>query len=387
MESYAGGPGDAVVCARCVMDTSDPDITFDRDGVCNHCHSWARLNATVPRVGANASPGLAKLGARIRAAGEGREYDSIVGLSGGVDSSYVAYLARNLGLRPLAVHFDNGWNAELAVENIQRVVEASGFDLQTYVINWTEFRDIQRAFLLASVIDIELITDHAITAALVSLAHEHGIRYVLSGNNLATEHGLPRTWAWNKGDWTNIKAIHDRFGTVPLKTFPHMTRRRWLAIRLLRHRVAFVNPLDLFRYRRDEAAATLTREFGWRDYGGKHHKSVFTRFYQSFILPNKFGVDKRRAHLSDRIRNGELRRDEALQRLGEPHYPNDVVVATEREFVLKKLGFTDAEFDALMATAPRPHSDFASDRRFFGLVQRLYAPVRFIRRRARAVIG
>src|SRR5262245_44157516 len=213
------------MCTRCVTDTSDHEIPFDAAGGCNHRREADRL---LPMLRRRAVPGaLDALATRIQAAGKGQEYDSIIGLSGGVDSSYAAHLAKQMGLRPLAVHFDNGWNAELAVQNIQRIVEGCGFDLETYVINWPEFRDLQRAFFKASVVDIEMITDHAILAAMTSLAERHGIRFVISGVNIATEHGLPTSWAWSKEDWTNIKAIHARFGTVPLRTFPHMTRRRW----------------------------------------------------------------------------------------------------------------------------------------------------------------
>lgn len=364
------------------MDTSDPDITFDSAGVCSHCHSGDRLLASIRRGPEESTRDLATLAERVKAGGEGHDYDAIIGLSGGVDSSYAAYTAQRLGLRALAVHFDNGWNAELAVENIQRVVEGCGFDLQTYVINWTEFRDLQRAFLKASVIDIEMLTDHAILAALVKLADDHGIRFVVSGNNGATEHGMPSTWVWSKQDWTNIKAIHERFGTVPLKTFPHLTRRRWLAIHTFRRGLEFVEPLNLLPYRRDEAAATLTREFGWREYGGKHHESVFTRFYQSYILPRKFGVDKRRVHLSDRIRNGELTRDQAIEALAQPLYPSPEALANERAFVLKKLGFSDAEFDEIMAAPVRRHDEFPNDVGMFEAVRRAYQPIKFLRKLA-----
>ena len=360
------------------MDTSDPQITFDGDGVCNHCRKADGILAGLRRTPEASERALADLASRIKAAGAGNEYDSVLGLSGGVDSSYAAVLARQMGLRPLAVHFDNGWNAELAVENIRRVVEGCGFDLMTYVIDWPEFRDLQRAFLKSSVIDTEMITDHAIIAAVAHLAEEHRIRWVLSGNNLATEHGLPVAWVWDKGDWTNIEAIHARHGTVPLKTFPHQTRRRWLAIRLLRRGFRVADPLNLVPYRRDEAAATLAREFGWRDYGGKHHESVFTRFYQSYILPTKFGVDKRRAHLSARIRNGELTRDDAIRILAEPLYTPDAL-ATERDFVLKKLGFSEAEFDEILAAPPRRHDDYPSDRRLMDLLRLVNRPVRAVR--------
>lgn len=367
------------------MDTSDPDITFDDAGVCSHCRTGDQLLASIRRTPEQSELALAALAERIKATAQGNDYDVIIGLSGGVDSSYAAYVTHKLGLRAMAVHFDNGWNAELAVENIQRVVEGCGFDLQTYVINWPEFRDLQRAFLKASVIDIEMLTDHAIVAALVKLADDHSIRFVVSGTNIATEHGMPRTWVWSKQDWTNIKAVHKRFGAIPLKTFPHVPRRRWLAIRLLRRGPQFVEPLNLIAYRRDEAAATLTREFGWREYGGKHHESVFTRFYQSFILPTKFGVDKRRVHLSDRIRNGELTRDQAIELLAQPLYPSQEALANERAFVLKKLGFSDAEFDEIMAAPVRRHDEFANDRLALEAFRLFYRPVRAFRGLAASV--
>jgi N-acetyl sugar amidotransferase len=365
-------------CTRCVMDTSDERIQFDANGVCNHCHDGDRDLAALPTESEGDSR-LAPLVARIKAGGVGREYDAILGLSGGVDSSYAAILAHRHGIRALAVHFDNGWNSELAVENIQRIVEATGFDLRTYVIDWPEFRDLQRAFLKASVIDIEMLTDHAILASLVRLAREHDIPFILSGTNHATEHGMPHHWVWSKADWTNIKDIHARFGSVPLKTYPHLTRRRWLAMHGFDRGPQIVEPLELVHYRRDLAVETLHREIGWRDYGGKHHESVFTRFYQSWILPRKFGVDKRLVHLSARIRNGEITRAQAEQALEQPLYPSVEALATEREFVLKKLGFTEAEFEAIMADPPKPHSAYRSDRPFLRLVEQAYRPVRALR--------
>jgi N-acetyl sugar amidotransferase len=365
-------PAAYLVCTRCVMDTSDPDIRFDPNGVCNHCHTAEGLLARLPQTDAEGQRRLSALAERVRAGGAGRDYDAVIGLSGGVDSSYAALLARDQRLRVLAVHFDNGWNSELAVENIQRVVEGCGFDLQTYVINWPEFRDLQRAFLLASVVDVEMITDHAITAALVGLAAEQRIPFSISGSNTATEHGLPLAWAWSKEDWTNIKAIHAAFGTVPLRSFPHLTRRGWLAIRVLRRGLEFVEPLNAVPYRRDRAAARLASELGWREYGGKHHESLFTKFYQCYILPRKFGIDKRRAHLSDRLRNGELTRPEAIAALEEPLYDSPETERSDRDYVLKKLGFSDADFAAIMAAPPKPHDAYRNDRRFLDLMRRVY---------------
>ena len=349
------------------MDTSDPDITFDPDGICNHCRLADRLLPAVHWTSQDSERALAETAEKIRKAGVGREYDCVIGLSGGVDSSYAALLAHQIGLRPLAVHFDNGWNSELAVENIQHVVEGCGFDLHTYVIDWREFRDLQRAFLQAGVIDVELPTDNAIVAATIGLAREHGIHYLLSGWNFATEHGLPKSWAWHKFDWTNIKAIHEAYGRVPLSTFPHISTMQWRLMQLAGQGVQTVRLLNLVNYRRDQAAAALARQFGWRDYGGKHHESVFTKFYQGAILPRKFGIDKRRVHLSDRIRNGELARDEALAIVSQPLYQPDEL-RMESDYVRKKLGFDAAEWDAIMAAPPRSHRDFASDRQFAGPV-------------------
>lgn len=362
-------------CVRCIMDTSDPDLRLNAAGVCRYCRTADRILPKVQPSPEESERKLEALAARIRRSGEGREYDSVIGLSGGVDSSYTAFLAHRLGLRPLAVHFDNGWDSELAVGNIERIIEACGFDLFTYVIDWVEFRDLQRAFLKASVIDIELLTDHAIFAATLNVAREHGIRFVLSGSNVATEHGLPAAWIWNKQDWTNIRAIHKAYGSVPLKSFPHLTSARWMLIQLLGRDLEVVEPLNLVRYRRDEAAETLTRLYGWREYGGKHHESLFTKFYQGYILPTKFGVDKRRVHLSDRIRNGELTREEALAVIESPPYA-PAELARELEYVIKKLGFSDEEFASIMAAPPRSHAAFPSDRRWTDLVRNLYRPIR-----------
>jgi N-acetyl sugar amidotransferase len=345
------------------MDTSDPDIRFDDRGVCNHCRRAERLLAEIRISPEESEVRLERLASEIRSAGAGKDYDSIIGLSGGVDSSYAALLAHRLGLRPLAVHFDNGWDAEIAVENIHRVVEGCGFDLYTYVVDWREFRDLQRAFLQASVVDVELLTDNAIYGATINLARDHDVRYLLSGSNTATEHGMPQRWVWHKLDWTNIKAIHQAYGTVPLKTFPHISTTAWRWSQLRGPRIEIVRMLDLVPYRRDIAAAELAAEFGWRDYGGKHHESVFTRFYQDAILPTKFGIDKRKVHLSDRIRNGELSREEALESISQPFYePDDL--RNESEYVRKKLGFTESEWQTILDAPPRSHADFATDRRY-----------------------
>jgi N-acetyl sugar amidotransferase len=355
-------PASGRVCARCVMDESDRNIRFDADGVCNHCHDAERALAKVRLSPEESKARLQALAAEIGKTRTAEGYDSIIGLSGGVDSSYTAWLAHKLGLRPLAVHLDNGWNSEIAVANIHNLVQRCGFDLVTLVIDWPEFRDLQRAFIKAGVVDIEMLSDHAIVATMFRLCRKHGIQTVLSGTNVATEHGMPRSWVWNKQDLTNIRAIHARYGSVRLKTFPTMGLVRSALWRLPAFGYRFVELLDSANYRKTSAIEELKREAGWREYGDKHHESVFTKFYQSYILPTKFGIDKRRVHLSALIRNAEITRGVALEALNEPIY-DPAELRRDREFVLKKLGFSEAEFDALMAAPPVPHDHYRSDRK------------------------
>lgn len=347
---------------RCVMDTSDPDIIFDGSGVCNHCLRATALSHKYVFTEADSSVRLGKLAAEIRASRHGRTYDCILGMSGGIDSSYVAYLAGQLGLTPLAVHFDNGWNSEIAVSNIKSIVQTLGFDLHTEVIDWEEFRDLQRAFLKASVIDIEMITDHAIFASMYRLARKHRIKYVLSGTNFRTEHTMPRSWYWRKQDLVNLKAIHRQYGELPLRTFPTLTTLRFQASRKLGLGQKFVEPLNNINYMRGAAMQTLSKLFGWRYYGGKHYESVFTKFYQAYVLPVKFAVDKRRAHFSDLIHNDEMTRGEAIAELEKPAY-EAAALESDKTYVLKKLGFSDLEFAALMSEKPRSHLEFRSDQR------------------------
>jgi N-acetyl sugar amidotransferase len=355
-------------CVRCIMDTSDPDIVFDEAGVCNHCRRAETLLPTVHFTPEQSEARLRAIAERIKAASRGR-YDSLIGLSGGVDSSYVAYVAHRLGLRPLAVHFDNGWNSEIAVANIEKIVRKCGFDLITYVIDWREFRDLQRAFLRASVIDVEMLTDHAIIAAMYKIAAQHDIKFILSGTNYATEHGMPRSWLWNKQDLRNIRAIHRRYGELKLKSFPMMSTARYVFNRFIRD-YRYVELLNNLNYSKTEAIVTLEREFGWTYYGGKHYESVFTKFYQAYILPAKFGVDKRKVHFSDLLRNGEITRDEALEEMNKPLYRPDEL-EQEKQYVIEKLGFSESEFDAIMKTPPRSHRDFPSDEWLVNIMRRV----------------
>lgn len=345
------------ICSRCVMDTSVPDITFDAGGICQYCKGHEEKVAATPYAKGDGAFQLQQLADKLKAERTG-DYDSIVGLSGGVDSSYVAYQAVKLGLKPLAVHFDNGWNSELAVKNIENIVNKLDLDLVTFVIDWEEFRDIQKAFFAANVIDIEMVTDHAIFAAMYEIANKHKIRYILSGTNAATEAIMPASWQHFKFDLMNLKAIHRQFGSRPIKRYPTLSVWAMAWNHYIRGAKS-VSLLNYLPYRKDQAMQTLKDELGWQYYGGKHYESVFTKFYQAHILPQKFAVDKRRIHLSDLIMNDEISRVDALAELGADLY-DKLTFERERDFVCKKLGMSQDEFNGYMASPPRSHFDFPS---------------------------
>jgi N-acetyl sugar amidotransferase len=340
------------------MDTTDPDITFNSEGESNWWTDFEPQAALRPKGGDLQRELDGALG-RIRQSGKGRPYDCVLGLSGGVDSSYMAYLAKQWSLRPLVVHFDNGWNDELAIGNIEKIVKKLGFPLSTFVMNWPEFRDLQRSYFKASVVDLEVPTDHLITGALHRIAAEQGIKWILSGNNFATEWVLPKAWHYSKGDLENLRGIHRRFGDLPLKHLPKFGV--WQRVWSERVRgVRSVQVLDLIPYKKLAAKKLLKDEFGWRDYGGKHFESVFTRFYQGYILPTKFGIDKRKAHLSNLILNDEITRDEALRELEHPPYEADRIESDKR-YVAKKLGWSAAEFAEILRLPPVSHEVYGTD--------------------------
>ena len=348
------------MCTKLVMDTTDPDISFDADGVCNYWHEFQAFKATLPSP-QERERRLAETVERIKASGKGKPYDSIIGLSGGVDSSYLAYLAKKLGLRPLAVHFDNGWNSELAVGNIEMLVSKLGYDLETFVMDWDEFRDLQRAYFKASVLDLEVPTDHMIFGALYRTAARHGIKHVLSGENYATEWLLPRRWYYTKHDLVNLKGIHRAYGELPLRKLPTFGLWQYLYFTRVLD-IRGVGLLDLIDYNKDGAKRVLYDELGWREYGDKHHEFVFTRFYQGYILPRKFGIDKRKAHLSNLILTGQMSRDDALRQLQQPPYDEDMQ-KSDKQYVAKKLGFSEDEFEAILSQPNRAHEVYGTDRK------------------------
>jgi N-acetyl sugar amidotransferase len=351
------------LCTRCIMDTSDSSIVFDADGVCSNCKRAESLLSTRLQTYRTGAYRIDRLVEAIKASGKGKPYDCVMGVSGGVDSTYVAYIARQHGLRPLAVHFDNGWNAELAVHNIHHALETLGVELYTHVVDWEEFRDLQLSFLKASVSDAEIPTDHGIWSLLYKTAAKFGIKYVLSGTNIMTESILPRSWTHYVTDWTYVKDIHRRFGTKPLKTFPHasMAEFAWL---ILVRKVRMVSILNAVDYDKATAVGVLERELGWRNYGGKHHESIYTRFFQQYILPVKFGIDKRRAHLSSLIMAGQMTREQALAEVSQPS-GDPAQLRRDLEYVAKKFDLSVEAFEAIMALPVKTSDDYRSDSRRF----------------------
>ena len=343
-------------CAVTIMDTTDPDIAFDGDGV----SSWVRYfrEQVRPRWNPQGDPeAFSRLMERIRADGRGKEYDCALGLSGGVDSSFLAYQAKKEGLRPLIVHTDAGWNSDIAVRNIERIVKKCGFDLFTLVIDWDEMADLQRAFLRAGVPNQDIPQDHVIFAAFYGLAAKHRIKWVLSGRNYACESILPRAWGHNALDLRHLAAIHRRFGEKPLGKFPRMSLARYGLLYSVWGGMRVAQPLDLLPYDMAEAMRVLEGEYGWQYYGGKHFESRWTRFFQGWWLPTRFGFDKRLAHLSSRIMSGQITREAALQEMNSEYYTRSMM-EEDRELILKKLRMSPADWERVLATPLHSHYDY-----------------------------
>lgn len=355
------------ICARCLMDTTDPDITFDENGICNHCSSaLKKLDEISFHNETNRQKKIEEIISIIKKSGKNRKYDCLIGLSGGVDSSYLAYIVvKKLGLRPLAVHVDNGWNSELAVQNIENIVKKLNIDLFTYVIDWEEFKDLQRAYLKASVLDLEVLSDNAIVITIHELLKKYRLKYFLIGFNYKAESIMPSSWLYSpKYDSRNIRSIYKQFGSGRrLKTYPLLNIAGYIYYRFL-DKSRSINILDLVPYKKEDAIKILQEELGWRDYGGKHWESKITHFYQAFILPAKFNIDKRKAHLSSLILSGQITREQAMQEMCKP-LMTDEQLEDEKSFFLKKLDLTNDEFNKILQRPAISHYKYPSFNRIF----------------------
>lgn len=345
------------ICTRCVMDTSDPEITFDDQGVCNHCNDFERLTKPNWFPNEEGNRKLQLIFEKIRNFGQGRSYDCILGLSGGVDSSYLALKVHEWGLRPLVVHVDAGWNSELAVANIEAIVKYCNYDLYTHVIDWEEMRDLQLAYLRSAISNQDVPQDHAFFANLYHFAVRNDIRYVLSGGNIATESIFPRSWHGSAMDSINLRSIHKRFGQISLKSYHTISFFDYYLGYPLIQNMQVVRPLNYLPYVKEKAIIELQEKIGWRAYGRKHGESLFTKFFQNYYLPVKFGYDKRRPHLSSLIVSGQMSRSDALSKLEEPLYHPDEL-ESDITFFCKKLRISRDEFNQLMMVPNRHYTDF-----------------------------
>ena len=358
------------MCARCIMDTTDPDIAFDEKECCNHCRGYDEISqARLFPSEVERQRRLEKLVRRIKQDGRGKDYDCVIGVSGGVDSTYVAYLVKQLGLRPLAVHLDNGWDSELAVSNIESVLKKLDIDLYTHVIDWEEFRDLQLAFLKASTPDGEVPTDHAIIAVLYQLAVRHGLRYVIMGTNVISESIMPVKWGYGYSDFRYIRDVHRRFGHRKLATFPHFNLATLFYYNVVR-RIRLISILNYVRYDKSAAMETLQKQLNWVYYGGKHYESIYTRFFQAYILPRKFTIDKRKAHYSNLICSGQLSRSQALEMMQADVFPADQL-ASDQEYVIKKFGITECEFEELMSSPRKTFLDYGTNYHLLHRIKRV----------------
>lgn len=363
------------ICSVSVMDTiADPTISFDDRGRSTYYHQYHERAKLRLFNSPENSHKLHEIVDKIKKAGKGKEYDCIIGISGGVDSTYVAYKVKELGLRPLAIHFDNGWNSELAVKNIENTLNKLGIELFTYVIDWEEFRSLQLAFLRSSTPDGEIPTDHAIFALFFKIANEKGIKYIINGNNFETESVMPLTWSYGHIDWHYIRNVNKLFGTKKLRTYPTITPLKYFYYTFIKG-IRIVSLLNYMPYDKAEAMNVLQNKLDWKYYGGKHYESIYTRFYQGFILPHKFKIDKRKAHLSSLVFADQLTREQALEELKKPIYP-EALLGEDKAFVIKKFGLTLEEFDQIMKLPNKTFMDYPNQFRMLTRMRKVLNTLR-----------
>ena len=345
------------ICTQCIMDTShSPEISFNNEGVCSFCQLFEVFEKNT----------LKKLDKKLefenaiqlmKKEGKGKDYDCMLGLSGGVDSSYLALKLHELGLRVLLVQLDNGWNTEMSTNNIQLISDKCNFDLITYVINWEEFRDIQKSFLMASVRNLEAPSDHAIFATIYNTAIKHNIKYVISGVNYQTEFTSTSSYGHSYSDLIHIKALHKMFGSQKMKTFPTLPYWKRLYYDLFVSKVQYVTLLNFMEYNKKEAIQELINKIGWKPYEGKHFESTITIFHQAYYLPVKFNLDKRRLHLSDLIRTKFISRDKSLKEIEKPILEtpklNELI-----QYVAKKFELTEKELIQIVKKPEIPYTNY-----------------------------
>lgn len=356
------------ICTNCVMDTSDSQISFDDNGVCDHCRGFKEHVEPNWYPNAEGERKFAAVVEKIKADGKGRDFDCILGMSGGLDSSFLLHKAvKDFGLRPLVFHVDGGWNTDIAVSNIQSLVEGLGLDLYTEVINWNEMRDFQLAFFKSGVPHIDIPQDHAFVATLYNFAYKQNIKYILNGGNISTECVRnPLEWLYYGTDMRQLNDIRGQFGTIPMKTYPFSSvLRHKFYLRYIR-KVQVVKPLDWMPYTKEMARDTLSSLYGWKPYPQKHFESRFTRFYEGYWLPERFGFDTRRVQFSSLILTGQMQREEAIDQLSRPAYDPETI-EHEFDYIARKLGITSDELRGYFTMPKKSYADYKNQRWMFDL--------------------
>lgn len=354
------------ICTNCIMDTSDPTITFDENGVCHHCHDFNTSVKPNWRTDEKGREELQKILEKIKEFGKGKDFDCLLGMSGGMDSSYMLHMAvTEWKLRPLVFHVDAGWNSELAVKNIEVLVDKLGVDLYTEVINWEEIRDFQLAFFKSGVRELDIPQDHAFIAMVDKFAEKYKVKYILNGGNFSTECVMPpRAWLYYGTDLPYIKDIQRQFGTIPLKTYPFVSVMKHKLYLKYFKGIQNVKPLNYVPYIKKDVVKTLTETYGWTEYPQKHFESRFTRFFEGYWLPEKFGVDMRRIQLSSLILTDQMSRDEALNIMKNPAY-NPEKIKEDFEYIAKKLHISIDELQSYFDAPNKSFRNYKNSEWFF----------------------
>ena len=363
------------VCTRCVMDTTDPEISFNAYGVCSHCIEFDTVTSKNWFPNDLGKEKLERIFDKIKSEGKGDEYDCIIGLSGGLDSSYLALVLKDSGLRPLVVHVDAGWNSELAVHNIEKLVKYCGYDLHTHVMSWPEIKDLQLSYLKAGLANQDVVQDHAFFSVLYHFAVKHNIRYVLSGGNLATESVAVKSWHHAAMDAINLKAVHKRFGKIALKDYIVISFWQYYIYYPFIKKMKVIRPLNFMEYSKEDALEILVSRVGYKPYERKHGESRFTKFFQNHYLPTKFDIDKRKIHLSSMVLSGLIDRDTALMELAKPLY-EEGELREDKYFIAKKLGISLEELEEMIHSPGHHYSEFSNWDSRYKFLKRLQLIVR-----------
>jgi len=356
------------ICKNCVMDTTDSKIVFDDKGVCDHCNTYYKDILPKWHTDEKGDKALKEIVEKIKKEGEGKDFDCLMGMSGGIDSSYLLYVMKEkYGLRPLVFHVDAGWNSQIAVNNIERLVDGLGLDLYTEVINWEEIKDLQLAFFKSGVSHIDTPQDHAFFATMYKFASKHNIKYILTGGNYSTECVRnPLEWMYYQSDSIQLRDIYKKHGTGKLKDYP-VTNILWHKVYLpYVKKIKLIRPLDFFPYNKDEAMKTLVEEFGYQEYPQKHFESRFTRFYESYWLPKKFGFDTRKVQYSSLILTNQMTRKEALEKLKSPAYDPETI-HQDFEYIATKLGISVEELQSYMDAPNKTYKDYKSQDNIYNI--------------------